>query len=165
MSRLHPTCLPFTPHLSLTCVRHALLKKSACETRNSVCFDRGTFWGTPAKLLLSSQKCQGVPFSPTCRICFLLQRPHQCRPHLSATNPCALSIYRSIYLSIYLCICIYIYIHMYIYIYMLCLFSLSLYIYIYIYTSYTIALTPRVRSRGTRVAFPPPTKELLDDKQ
>ena len=27
-------------------------------------FDRGTFWGTPVNLLLSSQKCQGVPFSP-----------------------------------------------------------------------------------------------------
>ena len=28
-------------------------------------FDRGTFWGTPlVYLLLSSQKCQGVPFFP-----------------------------------------------------------------------------------------------------
>ena len=24
----------------------------------------GTFWGAPVNLLLSSQKCQGVPFSP-----------------------------------------------------------------------------------------------------
>ena len=29
-------------------------------------FDRGTFLGTPVNLLLSSQKCQGVPFFPVC---------------------------------------------------------------------------------------------------
>ena len=49
-------------------------------------FDRGTFLGTPIHLLLSSQKRQGVPLSPICQNSFLLQRPHQCCPHLSATN-------------------------------------------------------------------------------
>ena len=44
--------------------------------------------GTPVNLLLPSQKCQGVPFSPICQNVLLLQRPHQCRPHLSATNTC-----------------------------------------------------------------------------
>ena len=32
--------------------------------------------GTPVNLLLSSQKCQVVPFSPICQNCLLLQRPH-----------------------------------------------------------------------------------------
>ena len=39
-------------------------------------FDRGTFLGTPVNLLLSPQKCQGVPFSPICQSSLLLQRPH-----------------------------------------------------------------------------------------
>ena len=30
-------------------------------------FDRGTFWVLPVNLLLSPQKSQGIPFSPTCR--------------------------------------------------------------------------------------------------
>ena len=39
------------------------------------------FWqrdllGTPADLLLSARKCQGVPFSTICRNSLLLQRPH-----------------------------------------------------------------------------------------
>ena len=40
-------------------------------------FDRGTFWGTPANLLLSSQKCQGVPLFPIRRNSLLAhdQRP------------------------------------------------------------------------------------------
>ena len=33
----------------------------------SFLFDRGTSWDTPVNLLSSSQKCQGVPFSPICR--------------------------------------------------------------------------------------------------
>ena len=32
-----------------------------------MCFERGTFWGTPVNLLLSFQKCQGVPFSSICQ--------------------------------------------------------------------------------------------------
>ena len=42
--------------------------------------------GTPVYLSLSSQKRQGVAFSPICQNSFLSQRPHQCRPHLSATE-------------------------------------------------------------------------------
>ena len=39
-------------------------------------FDRGIFVGTPVDLRLSSQKCQGVPFSPDlCQSELLLQRP------------------------------------------------------------------------------------------
>ena len=34
------------------------------------------FLGTPVNLLVSSQKCQGVPFSPICQHSLLLQRPH-----------------------------------------------------------------------------------------
>ena len=34
------------------------------------------FLGTPVNLLLSSQKCPGVPFSPICPNLLLLQRPH-----------------------------------------------------------------------------------------
>ena len=45
-------------------------------TANLTSFDRGTFWGTPVNLLLSSQKCQGVPLSPICQNQLLLQRPH-----------------------------------------------------------------------------------------
>ena len=40
-------------------------------------FDRD-FGGTPVNLPLSSQKRQGVPFSPTCQKSLLLQRPHSC---------------------------------------------------------------------------------------
>ena len=63
--------------------------------------------GTPINLLLSPQKCQGVPFSPIRQKSLLLQRPHQCRPHASATKrrpspTIYLSLYLSIYLSIYL---------------------------------------------------------------
>ena len=46
-------------------------------TANFSFFDRGTFWGTPVNVLLSSsQKCQCVPFLPICRDSLLLQRPH-----------------------------------------------------------------------------------------
>ena len=38
-------------------------------------FDRD-FLGTPVNLLLSSQKCQGVPFFQTCQHTLLLQRPN-----------------------------------------------------------------------------------------
>ena len=34
------------------------------------------FWGTSVSLLLYSQKCQGVPFPPSCQNSLLLQRPH-----------------------------------------------------------------------------------------
>ena len=47
------------------------------------CFCLG---GTPVNLRLYSQKCQDVPCSPICPNSLLLQRPHQCWPHLSATN-------------------------------------------------------------------------------
>ena len=42
-------------------------------TANFMCFERGNFWVLP---LISSQKCQGVPFSPIYRNDLLLQRPH-----------------------------------------------------------------------------------------
>ena len=57
-------------------------------TANFMVFDRGTFGCTPVSLLLSSQKCQGVPFAPTCQNSSFLQRPHECWPRLSETNPC-----------------------------------------------------------------------------
>ena len=44
-------------------------------TANFMLFDRGTFWVLPLNLRLSSQKCQGVPFSPICEKSLLLQRP------------------------------------------------------------------------------------------
>ena len=55
-------------------------------TANFMFFDRD-FLGTPVNLLLSSQKYQGVTCSPVCQNSLLLQLPHQCRPHLSATKP------------------------------------------------------------------------------
>ena len=45
-------------------------------TADFMLFDRGTLLGAPVNLLLSSQKCQGVPFSPICQKSLLLQRPH-----------------------------------------------------------------------------------------
>ena len=42
---------------------------------NLMFFDRDCL-GTPVNLLSSSQKCQGVPFSPISRNSLLLQRPH-----------------------------------------------------------------------------------------
>ena len=36
-------------------------------TANSMFFDRGTFWGTPVNLLLSSQKVPGCTFFPNLR--------------------------------------------------------------------------------------------------
>ena len=41
-------------------------------TANVTLSNRGSFWVPP----LSSQKCQGVPFSPNCQDSLLLQRPH-----------------------------------------------------------------------------------------
>ena len=41
-------------------------------TENCMFFDRGTFWVLTFNLRLSSQKCQGVPFSPICQKIFLL---------------------------------------------------------------------------------------------
>ena len=55
-------------------------------TANLVFFDRGTFWVLPFNMLLASQKCRGVPFSPVCQNSWLLQRPHECWPHLCATK-------------------------------------------------------------------------------
>ena len=43
--------------------------------RISCFFDRGTFLDTPVNLLLSSQKCQGVPFSPICQIHYFCSGP------------------------------------------------------------------------------------------
>ena len=43
---------------------------------NLMLFDRVTFWVLPLTEVLSSQKCQGVPFSPICQNLLLLQRPH-----------------------------------------------------------------------------------------
>ena len=40
-----------------------------------VVFCQRDFLGTPVNLLLSSQKCQGVPFSPICQNPLLLQLP------------------------------------------------------------------------------------------
>ena len=60
-------------------------------TANCMFFDRDLL-GTPVHLLLSSQRCHGVPFSPNCRNSLLLQRPHKCCPHLSATNVCGVVI-------------------------------------------------------------------------
>ena len=54
-------------------------------------FDGGAFWGTPGNLLLSSQKCQGIPFSQICRKSLLLQWPHWCWPQLSTTKYQAVS--------------------------------------------------------------------------
>ena len=48
------------------------------------CLTEGLLGGTPVNLLVSSQTCQGVPFSPICQNLLLLQRPRWCRPHLSA---------------------------------------------------------------------------------
>ena len=42
--------------------------------------------------LTSSQKCQGVPFSPIRQNALLLQRPHESWPHLSATSKSQLSL-------------------------------------------------------------------------
>ena len=39
-------------------------------------FGQRDFLVTPVNLLLSTQKCQGVPFSPICQNCLLLQRPY-----------------------------------------------------------------------------------------
>ena len=36
-------------------------------TANFMIFDRGTFCVLPLAYLLSSQKCQGIPFSPICQ--------------------------------------------------------------------------------------------------
>ena len=44
------------------------------------------FLDTPVNPLLSSQKCQGVPFFQICQKSLLLQRPHECWPHSSATK-------------------------------------------------------------------------------
>ena len=41
----------------------------------SSCFWQRDLLGTPVNLLLSSQKCQGVPFSPICQNSLLLKRP------------------------------------------------------------------------------------------
>ena len=41
-----------------------------------LCFLTGTFGVLPVNLLLSSQKCQGVPFSPMRQKSLLLPRPH-----------------------------------------------------------------------------------------
>ena len=54
-------------------------------------FSRRNFLGTPVNLILPSPKWQGVPSSPTCRNSLLLQRPHSCWPHLSATKACSSS--------------------------------------------------------------------------
>ena len=39
-------------------------------------FRQRNFFVTPVQLLLSCQKCQGVPFSSICQSSLLLQRPH-----------------------------------------------------------------------------------------
>ena len=53
--------------------------RSALIIANLLFFDRDLL-GTPVNLLLPSQKCQGVPFSPICRNSLLLQRPISADP-------------------------------------------------------------------------------------
>ena len=112
------------------------------------CFvDTGDFWGTPVKLLVFSQKCQGVPFSPICQNGLLLQRPisvdHIC-PQTSLDGVWV-GVERTFFANLSKCFtlaaapawparscdaAIYIYIYIYTHISL----SLSLYIYIYMYT-------------------------------
>ena len=44
-------------------------------TANLMCFDSGTFFGTPVNLLLSSQKCQGVPVPQSVKLGCFCSRP------------------------------------------------------------------------------------------
>ena len=45
-------------------------------TVNFVFFEQRDLLGTPVNILLFSQKCQGLPFSPTRQHLLLLQRPY-----------------------------------------------------------------------------------------
>ena len=51
------------------------------------CFCDRDFWGIPVNLLLSPQKCQGVPFSPICQHSLLLQRPLRVDPICLQPSP------------------------------------------------------------------------------
>ena len=51
-------------------------------------FDRGTFWVLPLTYFCLPKSARAYLFvTQSVKIWLLLQRPHQCRPHLSATKP------------------------------------------------------------------------------
>ena len=122
--------------------------------------------GAPFNLLLSSEKCQGVPFSPICQIITFAAAP-LVLTHLSATEahvqPCNVSLCLHLSLSLSLYIYIYIYVYTYLAIY------LYTYIYIYIererarYMCVLYMLLPRPSARPTTThGLSAPPESLYD---